>query len=244
MSAIDWAHTYRPRVVMGSTSFDLPLPIMQTSERFTQRVTRIEVPKQNGVLLSGMARGALDLSFQGIISKNTLSGLLETKDALHELLINSGGIPFTLYRYYDAARQNYRWYEDCVCSNLQFEWVNRQVYTMSYNFQVVVPSGIEKALVTTTGEAANILSGNISGLIQGGVVQGDNRISFVSSINDLPEDRVLLYGPLIVKLPDSDGTSAFLIYNGDGDIIFKVRSDGRVETIKPLTVVRDAIAYP
>lgn len=244
MSNINWAHTYRPRIAVGSTSFDLPLPMMQTSERFTQEMKRIKVPTQHGALIAGVTRGACELSFTGIIAKNTLSGVLETKDALMSLLIKSGGIPFTLYRYYDAERQNYRWYEDCVCTNLQFTPVHNQIYTMEYSFQIVVPSGVEKALVTTSGESANVFSGNVSGRIKGGVVQTDERISFVTSLDDLPEDRVVLYGPLIVKLPDSDGTSAFLIYNGDGDIIFKVRSDGRVETIEPLTVVRDSITYP
>ena len=238
MALIDWAWLYRPRIAIGSVSLDLPLPIMQTDERYSQDMKQVKVPLQNGVILSGVSRGPLQVTFNGTISKNTLSGVLNMKDAMLDLLNKASGSPFTLYRYYDAVRGNYRWYADCQCNTISFSPVNNRVYTMDYSFQITVPSGVEKALITTAGEAASNVSGNISGIIKGGVVQGDHSVGAVVNVDTLPDDRTLLYGPLLIKLPDTDGTSSFMIMDGDGNIIFKVDSLGRVRSVKPIALVR------
>ena len=216
----------------------MPLPITQTDERYGQDMKQIKVPLQNGVIISGVSRGALQVTFNGTISKNTRSGLLNMKDAMLDMFIKSGGLPFTFYRYYDAVRGNYRWYENCVCNTLSFSPVHNRIYTEDYSLQITVPSGVEKALIGTTGEAPNLVDGNISGVVRYGSVQGDERIVTVANEDALPDDRTLLYGPLIVKLPDTDGTSSFMVMDGDGNIIFKIDSSGKVRSVKPVSMVR------
>jgi len=238
MAAIDWAHIYKPRVVLGSINFDMPLPIMTAQQRFSQDMKQTKVPLQDGVILSGVSRGSLTVSMNGIISKNTLSGMLDMKDALVDLFINSSGTPYTFYFYHDDAKQNYRWFENCVTNDLTFSPVHNQIYTLEYSLQIVVPSGIEKTLVTTTGEAASSIGDNKSGIIRDGVSLTDPAVDFVANLDTLPDDRTLLFGPLLVKLPDTDGTSSFLIQDGDGNFIFKVDSSGKVQTLKPVSLVR------
>jgi len=238
VAQIDWAYIYRPRVQIGSVAYDMPLPIATTNERFTNDMKQVKVPLQNGVILSGVSRGALQVSFDGLISRNTISGVLHQKDAMMDLFLNSGGVPFTFYRYYDATRDNYRWYEECVCNSLAFTPVHNQVYTMAYSLQITVPSGKENVLITAVGEAPSVIDGNLSGRIYDGQVQGDDKLAFVENLDQLPEDRTLLYGPLLIKLPDTDGTSAVYVQDGDGNIIFKIDSSGRVKSISPISLAR------
>ena len=102
----------------------------------------------------------------------------------------------------------------------------------------IFASGVENALIGTMGEAPSTDSGNISGRVYGGVVQGDQAITTVVNADTLPDDRTLLYGPLLLKLTDTDGTSSVMVMDGSGNIIFKISSDGRVRSVQPVSLVR------
>lgn len=242
MGTITWAQTYHPRVKIGSVDFDMPLPIMQTEERYSQEFRTTKVPLQDGVVISGISRSALTVSFSGLISKNTLSGVLHTKQRMQDIFVDSGGASFTFYRYFDEARQNFRWFPDSICQSLTFSPTNRQIFTLEYSLTIIVPSGKERQLITTTGESPGS-SGLISGIIKNGEFQSDTDDD-TSVVNaTLPQSRQLLNGPIIVKLADSAGASSFLIQNSNGDFIFRVDSDGAVQMIQPAELV-SSIASP
>lgn len=233
MATINWGFLYRPRVQVGGVWFDMPLPIMQTEERFVQKFRTIDIPLQDGAVFAAPRRGPLTVSFSGLIAKNTMAGVLHTKYRMQELFINAAGQPFTFYRYYDAARHNYRWYEDCLASSLTFSATNTDVYTLKYNLTVQVPSGIENELVTTTGEAPGA-GANISGLYRDGSYQGDEDDGVSPQAESLPSGVQKLFGPLIIKLPTG---GVFLIKNTSGQVLFKVDYLGAVQTISPIETV-------
>lgn len=242
MGVIDYALTYAPRVVIGGVTFIMPLPIMQTEERYTQEFRTTKVPLQDGVVISGVSRGSLTASFNGIINKNTLSGVLQTKQRMQDIFVDSGGAPFTFYRYFDDARQNFRWFPDAVCQSLTFSPTNRDVFTLDYSLTIVVPSGKERQLITTTGESPGS-TGLISGIIKNGVFQSDTDDDVAVANDTLPQGRQLLFGPVIIKLADSAGASSFLIQNSNGDFIFRVDSDGAAQFTQPAELVA-SIASP
>ena len=244
MAQINWALPYLPQVHFGSTIFLMPLPIMTLEERFAQDFRSVKVPLQPGVQISGVSRGALTVSFSGIISKNTRSGTLHTKERMQDLFMNSAGAPFTFYRYYDSTRQNYRWYADCIVQGLSFNLSATRKFSIDYSMTVLVPSGKEDSLITTRGEGpSGDNSANVSGIRRNGGFVGDDDGGVAPTSSTLPTNRTLLYGPVSIKLTDSDGVAALLVKNSDGDIIFKVDSDGAVQTIQPIELV-DSISWP
>lgn len=242
MAVIDWAHTYHPRVAIGGVDFDMPLPIMQTEERYSQEFKTTKVPLQDGVVISGVSRGALTVSFSGIITKNTLSGVLHTKQRMQDIFVGSAGASFTFYRYFDEARQNFRWFPDAVCQSLTFSPTNRRIFTLEYSLTITVPGGKELQLITTTGESPGS-TGHISGIIKNGEFQSDTDDDTSISNATLPQSRQLLNGPIIIKLADSAGASSFLIQNSNGDFVFRVDSDGAVQFTQPAELVA-SIASP
>lgn len=242
MAKITYAHTYHPRVVIGAVAFDMPRPIMTTEERYTQEFRMTKVPLQDGIVISGVSRGSLTVSFNGLISKNTLSGVLHTKQRMQDIFVDSAGAPFTFYRYFDEARQNFRWFPDAVCQSLTFSPTNRNIFTLEYSLTIVVPGGKERQLITTTGESPGS-TGLISGIIRNGEFQSDFDDDTAVDNATLPQSRQLLFGPIIVKLADSAGASSFLIQNSNGDFIFRVDSDGAVQFTQPAELVA-SIASP
>ena len=235
MAIVNWGFIYNPRVVIGSTHFEMPQPISTSSERYGNRMTKTEVPLLDGVSISGITRGALSVTFNGIISKNTVGGLIDTKSRMQDIFIGASGQSFTFYRYYDAGRRNYRWFENCVCESLGFDMESKRKFTLPYQLTIVVPDGKEHQLVTTTGETPGVGS-NHSGTFRNGGYQGDTA-QIGTSNSTLPDDRQFLFGPLLIRLSDSAGASAFAIRNSDGDILFRVRSDGVIQTISPVELV-------
>lgn len=244
MAQINWAQVYDPRIHIGGTQFQLPLPILRLSERFSTNFKETKVPLRDGVTLTGVTRGSLTVTLNGLISTNTRSGLLHKKQRMQDILINNGGASFTFYRYFDSVRQNFRWYPDCICKDLSFTPVHNQVYTMEYQMSIVVPSGLERELITTVGELpSSDLLGNTSGYIAGGVFKSDDDSDIAAQADALPANRTLLHGPLVIKLNDSAGESSFLVQNSDGDYIFRIDSDGFVQTTLPFAVV-PSITWP
>lgn len=253
MAAIDWVHTYNPRVLIGSTVLELPRPLQQVEENFANDYKSIKIPLRDGVLVSKVSRGALNVSFSGIISCNTMSGVLYRKQKLLDTFMNANGQRFTMYRHYDSVRGNYRWYENCICTALVFSNIVKHKFSLAYSFTIVVPSGYEKELVTTRGESpGSDPDGLITVKARGGY--GGSPVTYFGDNTDgsdfsltveavLPEERSYLYGPLLIKLADSAGASSFLIQNSDGDFIFRITSDGNVYTTQPINFV-DTITYP
>jgi len=241
MPLVDWAHSYRPLVRIGATDFDLPLPILRWSERLTNKFKSITVPLQDGVAMSNVQRGAAVINISGTINTNTRSGLIQKRLRMQELFLDSAGQTFTLYRFYDAARSNYVWYEDCVCQDIGFDFSNNRLFTADYTMTVVAPHGTMRHLLTTVGEAPGP-TGNISGVYRDGAYQGDN---YSDSIADslLPENRLYLFGPLLLKLTTADSNSAFLIRNSAGQYVLKITGDGTIQSVAPVEIV-ETISAP
>ncbi len=244
MAELDYGFDYGPRIEIGATVFTFTpkdMPIRVTSERFTNNMKLVKVPLRDGVNVSGVSRGSLVVTFSGTISKNTTTGILHTKQLLMNMFLNASGQTFTFYRYYNAAKQNYRWYEDCVCKDLSFDFSDKRKISLPFTFTIVVPSGVESKLITTRNEAPGVGS-NHSGIISGGSFLGDDDTDASAADSALPDNLMFLYGPLIIRLTDAAGASSFMIRNSNGDYIFKVDSTGAVQVTAPPEVVASITA--
>jgi hypothetical protein len=230
---------------MGSTSYDLPQPIVQTGEALANRMKKVTVPLRAGSIIGGVVRAESVLPFQGTISKNTRSGVLYEKRRFQNLLMKTSGQTFTFYRFYDSTKGNYRWYENCVCQDLSFSVASTQVFSMTYSMTIIVPDGTEHELITTRGESpSGSTSGNLSGVHSGGAFLGDSYDAADGPGSEtLPDDTVRVYGPVVIKLRDSLGASSVLIQNSNGDYIFRIDSDGKVQAAGIFETV-DSVDWP
>lgn len=211
-----YTHTYAPRIVKGTQTIDLTAgytPLVVVEEQYSNRIRSVEVPLQNGAVVFDIKRGAAVISFQGVISGNnyTQEDVLAKQDALREFLIGqtSSPEPFTFYRYYDTLNNNYRWFRNCYCQDLQFSKGSKVVNYCPYSFTITVPDGVEYESI-------------------GAIVDPDN-----------PTSTSTLYGPRIVKLADSSGSSSFQILDSNGTIIFEVDSLGNVRYTGTFTQVTE-----
>ena len=152
---------YRPRIRRGGTTYDLPMPLLAMGEAFSRRVRTTEIPLQDGLFATESTRGALQLNFNGsIIVGNQQDnaraiGMVATIMAERDLMIehlNGSDEPFIFYRYIPAATLGgveygdtvkTRWYKDCWCTNLSFDFSNRTVVHLPYSFTLLVPDGVE-----------------------------------------------------------------------------------------------------
>ncbi len=219
MSAITWAHTYNPRIVRGADVTLLPTPIFTTGETFVKQHKTVKVPLKDGVIISGITRGGLQVSMNGWIVGTSKEEALAKKSLLQQKLVDSNQT-FTFYRYYDAVGGNYRWYENCVLQELGFDAGSQNPANgvIPYRMTLLVPSGQEKETVTLASGTPNAL-GYSSGVPWTGSGEG--------SSDTIPGAVEYLYGPLVVKL-NSGG--AFLVQDSNGDYIFRVNDDGTVES--------------
>lgn len=144
---------YGPTVRRGSVLYKLPLPIMQTSEQYGQDVRSTKVPLQNGILISNMQLQALVVSFSGIICVRNpqdqnrtgavngwVTDILTEKANLWTYLLGQQVAMTKFYRYATGTK---RWYQNCVCTSLTFEFSNRTVNYLPYSFSLLVPEGKE-----------------------------------------------------------------------------------------------------
>jgi len=249
MATVNWVHTYDPQIHIGSTVYRLPRPVRQISDDYTNKINKIEIPQQNGTIIGNVSRSGATVTFAGIISKNTRSGVLHEKQMLHDVLMNTGGQPFTFYRFYDAARENYRWYENCVCENLSFVEVPGEVFSMAYSLTLFAPDGLEHELVTTRNEnPSGDQNGNLSNRAVGGyggsevVYYGDDSSEVYVGSETAPDDTARLYGPLLIKMRYSSSSSDFAVVDGDGNIIFKIDGSGNVY-VKGNIISVDSITF-
>lgn len=214
MAAIDWKHVYSPRFVRGATTVLAPQPIRQSGESMTKRVSQITIPQRDGVVVPSVNRGAMTVTFSGVIRGLSKEHVLSQKHELQEFLIESNQ-SFTFYRYFDADYLNYRWYEDCHCLDLGFDLDPRSPASgiLPYRFSLLVPGGREKELTA---------SGQTPDSVQPG---GPGEAS--SSADTLPGTTEYLYGPIIVKLNTG---GQFLIKNSSGEYTTRILDDGSVQT--------------
>jgi len=235
MAAIEitWVHVYKPKMVMGSTEFDLPVPLKQRNETYTKTVKLIKVPLNDGIIAVGISRGPLTLSFAGEISQTSKEAVLYQKEKLLEYFIETNQ-QFTLYTYYDATNGNYRWYENCIVTNLSFgaNQHNPASGVLNYAFSVTVPDGKEHVTsVAGTGTPSlNLEYGS------GATPANEGE----ASSETLPASTAYLHGPIHVKLASG---GVFLIEDSNGNYIFRVDEDGSVQTTGFVETV-DSISYP
>lgn len=199
------SHIYAPRIIKGGQTLELSdgfTPLVSVEEQYSNRVRSVEVPLQNGAVVFDVKRGAATIAFQGVISGNnyTAEDVLTKQDELRSFLIGQAGSPeaFTFFRYYDTLNNNYRWFRNCVCNDLQFSKGARVKNYCPYSFSIVVPDGVEYESI-------------------GNAVDPNN-----------PAATSALYGPRVVKLSDNAGSSTFQVRDSDGDIVFEVDSLGNV----------------
>jgi len=152
---------YRPRIRRGAATYDLPLPLMEASERYSRKTKVVDVPQQDGAFISETKRGPLVLSFAGIITVGNqqdsgrtigmVASVLAERDRLVEQFMESN-TPFVFYRFIAGATiagneinsaAGTRWYKNCVCEELSFDWSNRTVDHLPYSFTLLVPDGVE-----------------------------------------------------------------------------------------------------
>jgi len=202
-----YTHIYKPRIQKTTTDYleldpyYLPLEVRDYS--YSNRIAMTQVPLQDGAVVYDVRRGPLTLSIQGKLNGFTsVEDMLVKQDSLHTYLCGGTTTPtsFTFFTYYDATNGNYRWFKGCYSQDLQFHHSSRTKLYLPYSFTVVVPDGIEWE---KTDAAAT----------------PDPDDPFVS---------VGLYGPRVVRLSDNAGATGFVVINSDGDIVFKVDSQGNV----------------
>ena len=149
---------YKPRIQRGGSSLDLPLPLRKISERHVRKIKSVQVPLQAGVLVANSLRGAMLVSFAGIIKVNNSqddtpwTSIIDAKHDLEMWLLENDEA-FIFYRFIDGetingvelgpANAGTRWYKNCFCSSLNFEFTSSTVYTLPYTFTILVPDGIE-----------------------------------------------------------------------------------------------------
>lgn len=157
---------YRPRIVYGEvqTTYDLPMPVMSTPMRTGRVPTTFEIPLVDGVFLSRSKRGSGQLSLSGIMTVDNpqdtlraglaagcISNISAEVEIMQQVLLYNA-LPFYLYRYIAgatlggmefSAAANTRYFQNCVCTELFFDWSNRTVRHLPYSFTVLVPDGVE-----------------------------------------------------------------------------------------------------
>lgn len=157
---------YRPRIMNGSSHYDLPMPIMQFSERLANRVTTSEVPLQQGVIPTAKQKDAIQITVSGAITVGNpqdstrtdgytqvgmVSDIELEKRLMIDALMDQLG-PFVFYRYISGAllggvevgdTAKTIWYKDCFCLDLSFDRTNRTKRVLPYSFTLLVPDGTD-----------------------------------------------------------------------------------------------------
>ena len=152
---------YRPRVQRGGSTFDLPLPLTRMNEAHRRKVKSVHVPLQNGVIIANSQLSGMQVTFSGKIVINNpqdidrsvgkVTSIIVEKQRLEEWLIEDDD-PFTFYRYVKNAtvggailgdNTNTKWYADCVCTSLNFDFSVQSVEYLPYAFTLLVPAGVE-----------------------------------------------------------------------------------------------------
>lgn len=209
-----YAHTYAPRMIKGGQTLDLTdgyTPLITAEEQYSNRIRSVEVPLQNGAVVFDVRRGAGVVSFQGVISGDnyTSEDVTAKQDALRDFLMGTNSSPesFIFYRYYDTLNDNYRWFRNCYCQDLQFSKGSKVVNYCPYSFTLFIPDGIEYESVGNAVDPSN------------------------------PTVTSALYGPRVVKLADNAGASSFQVLDSAGNIVFEVDSLGNVSYTGTFTKV-------
>lgn len=197
---------YSPTIQKGSTLYTLPLPLEALEEAYALRIGAEDIPLVTGVLITSVVAGALSLSFNGIIVKDNPGAVLREKTALESLFLDAPDTPFHFYRYYDNTNNYFRWYPNCVCSGLRFNFSPITVYHLPYSVSFICPGGRELVNGTYPGDSS----------------AGDDA---------LPEGASRFYAPLIIDLNDDDGASAVIIRNASKQPVARIKSNGDIEVI-------------
>lgn len=198
---------YSPRI-KRSTSGTLLLhpdytPLNVVSQQYVNRITSAQIPLQDGAVIFDARRGPVTVSFQGVISNaDTPEEMRLRMTTLHTYLIGGKSSPlkFTFYRYFNPG-VGYRYWRNCVCSDLAFDDGSRTVKHMPYSFTIMSEDGCEYL---------DLVNPDI----------GDTHDA------DNPTVTETLEAPQIVRLADSAGASKFNILNSDDEIVFQVDSQG------------------
>lgn len=213
-----YSFTYSPRIRLTSSSY-LSLspyytPLEVVSHQYTNRIAQVEIPLQNGVNIYDARRGGLVVSFRGKINgDDNPEDMRARMDTLRQYLVGGRSTPskFTFYRYYNPG-VGYRYWRNCICTDLSFDDGSRTRVHMPYSFSILSEDGCEY-LDLVDPEA------------------GD------SHDPDSPVLNEVLLAPQIVILADSAGLSKFNVINSDNDIVFQVDSSGNVKYTGLLTEV-------
>ncbi len=155
---------YRPRIQRAGGTYDLPLPLLQSTEDFTRRIGTSDVPLQPGTLIRSSVIGAATVAFSGLIVvanpqdadrtgdvTTMVSDVMLERDKLIEWLTGSDE-PFTFYRYVAGATIGgtqfgstslTRFYKNVLCSGLNFAHTHKSTTVLPYSFNLLVPDGVE-----------------------------------------------------------------------------------------------------
>lgn len=142
---------YAPTVRRGSTVYQLPLPLLSSDERFGQDVRSSKVPLQNGIIVSNIQLQAAEVQFSGVIvvsnpqdryRAGAVSGMvtdtwIEKTRLITYLLANQ----LAMTKFYIFSSGTKYWYENCICTSLQFSNSSRTVKHLPYSFTLLVPDG-------------------------------------------------------------------------------------------------------
>ena len=203
---------YNPHFWVSTTGykFNLPWPLMQTSEEYIVDVKTAKIPLVDGVSVIDVSRGALSMSFSGIIVADTHAEVLEIKRHLNTWLIDTPNT-FWFYRYYASTPDGTyaRYYKGCYCTSLTFAATTRTVNHLPYTLTILNP------------EAKEYVSGTYTSNIDEGAVAGYGD-------GDTNEDDIIIPGPLIVALDNNAGSDAVIIEDSTGQIVAKCTAGGDI----------------
>jgi len=131
-------HIYNPRI----DDYELPQPILRWEDSYGVDFQTAKVPLQDGVLVFGESDGPCEIRIEGQIHKDTTAEVLEEMESLKSYL-RPANSKFDLYRYYDAANDNYIYYPDCRLQRrgLVFPRTNKTMNVQPYTISAFCPSG-------------------------------------------------------------------------------------------------------
>lgn len=202
------SHIYRPTIQIGSNFYEVPTPLIQCGERYENVVKTAKIPLVDGIVVTNVSGGPMQVSFAGFIHEDTREEMLTEKDNLKSRIC--GQTPFNFYRYYDSANNNYRWYQDSIGINITFDHTHQTVTYVPFTFTILVPDGNEYEQVSGAGDASPDTTVNLYGPV-------NIRLS--------------------VSRAGAGGSPKFQVRDSNGNVLFQVDSAGNVQALGPFMTV-------
>ena len=159
------AYIYSPSIgpsgaAFPTPNFDLEQPVRVWDARHAQVGTQIVQPSRDGGSMTGLKQAPVQITVKGIVKKASAQLMEEWFDLLEtRLLAVASGGQFALFRYYDAAAGDARFYDRCVVGPYSKFRDSKIPTYREYSFTCTCQDGIETVVTGGTPSQTLTLSG-------------------------------------------------------------------------------------